>query len=272
MTHFEQGEDQTRPELLTPQFNVSFEFFWSRLVEGMELLYSEEQLALLKERALQKEINFYNRVYDEVDKITGSTDNQVYCLFDIDGTLGEVRDDDSPIINTILRPSAEPLIANLAVKYPERLRFGVLSVRPQSNLDGEMDNPTFLYPIRPFLDKDLVFSSEFETRADPFMRSDYSSRLYSRLIDSMRGVINPTILDQTVAGEIDLLDWYDPKLRIMHSFSQVNRDATFVLVDDLPCGEHFDESNPRLKGICVGEFGQLLVPGLTPEAMPEVQI
>ncbi|GAC1387644.1 MAG: hypothetical protein NVS1B7_0220 [Candidatus Saccharimonadales bacterium] len=246
--------------LLSPRFEVEFEYYWSSLSSGMEHLVSRNTFTILKRQTLEKEKTFYNTVFALVDSVARTSYGEIVCLFDIDGTLGEVKEERSDHLHTILRPSAVPLITELAVKHPEYLRFGLISNRPQRSLDEEMNNPTFLTPIRPFMDSKLVFSSRQEERTDPLMQDAYDFDYLIDVIDSLRGLVNDTLLDQTLSGALDFREWYDPKIKMLAKLAQESDSNSIIYVDNLPCAAVFSATNERIKGIDVSALRPLLLP------------
>lgn len=274
---------QTIPELKTPRFKVEFEYFWMQLSSWVDYL-SVQELGEQKEGTLKKEISFYNKVYSAVDDavqgLVGSSGTAV-CLFDVDGTIGEVKDEifqheevnqefpneiskdyAIPKLHTLLRPSVIPLVTSLGVKHPEYLRFGILSNRTQKSLDDEMENPTFLAPIRPFMDEKYAFSSKSEELSDPIWREEATPTYIREVLKSLRGVVDKNIVDQTLEGNVNIHHWYDPKLQMIAQFLKFNPNVCVIYVDNLPCASVFEPSNERITGVNVSNERPLLIPGL----------
>ncbi len=246
-------------ELNSPGFEVEFEYFWERLATGMESIVSAETLSELKEQAICKEFAFYRKIHRAVTSMVEQTNGPITCLFDIDGTLGEIKDEDSEAAHTLLRPVAKPLISELAVTVPERLRFGILSFRRQESLDAEIENPTFLSPVAPFMDKNLVMSSTAAVRNDPLING-VSNADQADFLRTLYGIMDQRLLDRTLQGEIDPFEWYDPKIGIVAGYLAENPTVSLVLVDDRPYVAFFDASNKRLRGVHVEEQSQILIP------------
>ncbi|MDL2341564.1 MAG: hypothetical protein QFB87_00600 [Patescibacteria group bacterium] len=251
---------EQRYHLDSPRFNVEFEYYWSQLATGMELFTSQAKLEELHDKAFAKEQSFFTKVYESVSDTMETASGPVVCLFDIDGTIAEMKDEATSDIHMLLRPAFPVLIVELATKHPEILRFGLLSLRPIASLQEEAENPTFLSPARPFIDDTLMYSSEVVTRQDPLMDSSPSPAVVGDFLRSMRGIIDPLLLAETAKGTINLFEWYDPKLKVVQQLLHDNPDVTYVLVDNLPCAALFDSANRRLSGICVQAEEQLLIP------------
>ncbi len=247
-------------ELGAGRFEEEFEYYWERLARGMESLVTAEKLADLKVAALQKEISFYEKVYNGVTEAALASSAPITCLFDIDGTIGEINDDNAADIHTLLRPALSPLIYKLAANYPERLRFGILSLRPQSSLDEELEQPTFLSPIRPFLAPEIVKSSEYETRTDPLINTACPNEIKAEIWQQLEVVIDATLLEASRRGDIDIFDWYDPKILMLARYLEQNPGETVIMVDDLPVAGLFNRKNSRIKGVCVSDEKQILIP------------
>ncbi len=260
MDQFESFPERAYESLKSPRFEVEFEFYWKRLSSGMEYIVDGDALEVLKANSLTKEYNFYEVCNKAIKDFMQNEPPTTFCLFDIDGTMGEIKDDSSSEIYTLLRPSVTPLISNLAISYPESLRFGLLSLRPQSSLDEEMDNPTFLAPVRAFMDERLAFSSEVETKMDPLMRGTNDAAYLGHLLLSLEGVVEEETLCKTADGTLDIFEWYDPKLKMIANILKFNPNAACIVVDDLPYIDAIKKTNKNVRGICVESERQILIP------------
>lgn len=250
------------PELLTPKFMVEFEYYWSRLSAGMEYLVDQEKLDAMKTAALEKEQLFYRKVYSATDSVCQRHEGTIACVFDIDWTIGEVKDDDSDILHTILRPSVVPLVTDLAVRYPERLRFGLLSDRPEESLREEMNHPTFLAPVRAFIDPKLVCSSGMASKKDPYHPDRFRPELLATMLAELNGLVEDQVLEQTLSGERWVYDWYDAKLHMIRNYMQAQPEHAVVVIDNLPYAGLLAPTNPRVTGVDVGHLRQMLIPGM----------
>ena len=259
------------PEPIHPlnnaRFRVDFEYYWSQLAVGMTELASPNELATMHDIALQKDASFYDKVRAGADRAMTQAIGTVACLFDVDGTIADMKESatvrdigDAEPIYMLVRPAFPEVVADLAVSYPEVLRFGLLSLRPADSLQAEAENPSFLRPVRPFIDDALIYSSKETARHDPMLGDTVSVEDTAAFLASMQGVIDPSILEATQKGEVDIFGWYDPKLRVIVTLHRANPDTTYVVVDNLAYADCLDPANPRLVGICVESEQQLLIP------------
>lgn len=244
----------------SPRFAVEFDYYWKQLSAGMETLVSDEELEVLHYQALLKENSFYSKVTTTVREAMLQAKGPVVCLFDVDGTIAEMKDDDTSSIHMLLRPSLTPLISELAIEYPEILRFGLLSLRPMDSLRDEANNPTFLSATRAFIDDTLIYSSEGTLKNDPLIMDDPDNEAIGTFLDSMQAIIGEQTIAEARQHLAHFFRWYDPKLKVIHDLMAHNPDTTYVVVDNLAYAGKLNLHNPKLYGICVQDEEQLLIP------------
>ncbi|MBC7707787.1 hypothetical protein H7Y63_01025 [Polaromonas sp.] len=262
MPSLAEGTPQNRPDsyLYSAEFGVEFSNFWFHISQGMEHFKTPAEMAQLRLDAIENEHKFFDKVFDGVASIMKDAPGKVVCLFDIDNTIAEMSEDDSAPMHKLLRPAFKPVISKLAIKYPEILRFGLLTLLPQDSIKAESVSPTFLSSARPYMDESLFYSSECVTKQDPLRARKTEPHVIGGFLDTLVGVVDPELLAATRGGQADFDLWYDPKIERMASLSAQEPETTFVLVDDLWSAGFFDPANPWLKGICVYDEIQRLLP------------
>lgn len=247
-------------ETQSRSFEVGFEFFWNKLSTGMVSLVGEERLHQLKQEALLKEYSFMAKVYTATMQAAAETSNKVICLFDIDGTIGELpEDDESADIHTLLRPSFPILVEQLTNELKQQVSFGLLSNRSQKSLDDEMEYPSFLSPVRALMNPLYAFSSGEQERSD-LLNGVPTQQAINCYLDSIRGIIDSNVIDKTISGEIQFHDWYDTKINTIVGLHAKYPTTTLIVVDNFPYAACFNPVNERIRGICVREEEQQLLP------------
>lgn len=252
--------DQKNSYLYSAEFGVEFNNFWGHIADGMEYLKSADELALLRDEAIEKEHSFYAKVFNGVVNVMDSAPGEVICLFDIDNTITELSADDSAPLHKLLRPAFKPVVSKLAVAYPEILRFGLLTLLSQESIRTESLSPTFLTPARPYMDEKHFYSSDIATKNDPLRNIKTEPRVIASFLDTLEGIIDPDLLAATRLGQADFDFWYDPKLKVLADLSLQKPETIFILVDDLKTAGYIDPNNDRIKGICVHDEIQRLLP------------
>ena len=262
MTSLAEGmpHNQVNSYLYSDEFGIEFNNFWGHIADGMEYLKSADDLAQLRDDAIEKEHSFFAKVFDGVADVMASAPGEVICLFDIDNTITELSADDSAPLHKLLRPAFKPVVSKLAVAYPEILRFGLLTLLSQESIRTESLSPTFLTPARAYMDEKHFYSSDIATKNDPLRNIKTEPHVIASFLDTLEGIIGSELLAATRSGQADFDFWYDPKLQVLTDLSLQKPETTFILVDDLLTASYIDPNNDRIKGICVHDEIQRLLP------------
>lgn len=168
------------------------------------------------ENALQRELNFYNKIFSRIPKILHPTKINV-LLFDIDETIAQSIDQIDYV-----RPIFLKLVKDLKIKYPNII-FWILSWRWKNNILNQITQWSLTH-IWDIFSKDYIFSSR-EHNSEDFENTVFtpSSKSYNL--------------------------WYPQKANALHQLQSNFSAANFILIDDA-----IDEKLEELwMGIVIGK-------------------
>ncbi len=200
---------------------------------------------------VERENMFYHSVYKAAVEIAQGNSDEIVLLFDIDQTISEGAGSDK-----VIRPAFARVIADLD-QLPElhgRLRVGLLTNLP-------MDPNDDLYrlcmaDIKPSLVEPTYAISTRRYRLPEAQARLMSSEDELAKVEELSPLIDPMIVHATKIEALNPHSWRDPdgKLEILQDLLHRTEGTRFVFIDNLVSTLALRADNPRLTGVCVGDW------------------
>ncbi|GAC1391135.1 MAG: hypothetical protein NVSMB46_02540 [Candidatus Saccharimonadales bacterium] len=244
--------DNEFPEFTSINFRAEFDYYWKTITGS-----AHQEQTTGRSACLLREVTFYHKILVASQVLSEQTNNDLVFLFDIDGTIGEIKEDTNNQINTIIRPSFPLIIRTLIDNLEPRAHIGILTTRPQESLEAELINPTYLTSVRAFIDPQYVLSSKDATKNEMQLTTNNPQQHIHSLKELLRGVVRDELIEPTIKNENDIYDWYDTKLSIIAGLMIDHPEQSFVVIDDISYIDAIKTTN-RLVGINVASERQNL--------------
>ncbi len=224
----------------------AFDHFWSQEFQPSKHLAAED-IAERREKAINRERVFAQKVCDAVLNMATLSDGVVTILFDVDETIVKKYFTDTGM-RDVVRPAFTPVIKALDSVLGDRLEIGLLTSRGQSKLDEELVQPTYLGEVIHKINPDFVISSSDGVIARN-SEIDYLERwgTQKQRLDALEGFVDPVKVQEVEMNS--RYGWFSNKLLIIQELVRHNTDRFFIFVEDLPCASVIDPSNPRARGV-----------------------
>lgn len=231
-----------RPDI-TAELQDSFLPYWHELSKqnyGTNTLPGNDDFR----EAFQKELRFFEKVYDAATTMGERHHGTVTVLFDVDETLIE---------GELVRPSFSILARHLHETLGDRVEIGLLTTKPQAHVDEEAISPTYMADLSGLTNPDFFISSRHWEKSYPHLQTvAYGDDLDAKLA-AAGDLIDPAITAETVAGRMSPNTWYHTKLAILADLADSCPDRSFIFVDDLASADVIRDDHAQVAGVYVFE-------------------
>lgn len=194
-----------------------------------------------------REVRFFDKVYDAVMEMSAGHNDKVRVYFDVDQTLTEGIGQ-----HRVVRPAFSWAIAELHGILGDRLQVGLLTTLKNHNNTYDM----VLADVKP----DLVDPSYLLCTRE----YDFSPKQVSLLacedndaerLQSVAHLLDPALVTAAKQDLLEARHWHDPdgKLEILDDQLQLTEQENIrlVFVDNMASAAAIRRDHPRLRGVCV---------------------
>lgn len=265
-----EGFERTHPALYASLLEDCAQFWDERLER-----YKEGDGDEVWQTFVDREAQFVDMVHSAVSGLAASREGPLTLLLDIDETF--LANEYEPTrkkraIAMHVRPGMDTLIRLLDASLGDRYDIGLLTFRPQSELDSERATHAYGYMQRlgNRLNQEFVISSHpdslvYTQGTLPSVPRKLKWGEGELAVKAVRSILRPELVEPATAGDTTALTqlvmggrWYDGKLAVLAHLAAAHPERGFVFVDDKPYAASIDPNHPQVRGVALQDAAFLL--------------
>lgn len=239
------------------ELEKSFNPFWKMLVANGICEDTPEERAA----ALEREKSLYTKINAGIEGLAREHSGPITILSDVDEAMAEMIPAKLATYNVLKPGFLLAIQAQKSKPWGNRLDVGLITSHKESRLDRELENPTYLKELNPekmlfvLSSKDLARDDAEFARIDKLQNDQEGLQVEKNMqevLNSVRGIVDPSVIEATALGIIPLNSWFHIKLAIIDRLAQDHPERAFLTIDDLPCADVVGANNTRVRGVWVG--------------------